>query len=174
MSVTVSRPTQYWPATTLRIALKRSSVAASLRTTPRAPSSSASTTCASSIATVSRSTFGPGSGRGQLPQGVEARGPRHGEVEQQDVGLHLAREAHGLEAVGRLAHHLEAPVVLEEAPQPLAEDGVVVGDHDPDDLGRCAVIGPPAAEGSRAVPRPRESVTSVSSPPRARTRSLIT
>ena len=61
MSVTVSRPTQYWPATTLRIALKRSSVAASLRTTPRAPSCSASTICASSIATVSRSTFGPAS-----------------------------------------------------------------------------------------------------------------
>jgi len=52
MSVTVSLPTQYWPATTLRIALKRSSVAASLSTTPRAPSRSASTICACSIATV--------------------------------------------------------------------------------------------------------------------------
>ena len=173
MSVTVPRPTQYWPAITLRIALKRSSVAASLRTTPRAPNSSASTTCASSIATVSSEHLRAGSGRGQRPQGVEARGPWHGEVQQQDVGLHLASQAHGVEAVGRLAHHLEAPVVLEEAPQPLAEDGVIVGDHDSDDLGRW---GHGASRGRRIssrAPSPGD-VTSVSSPPRARTRSLMT
>ena len=157
MSVTVSRPTQYWPATTLRIALKRSSVAASLRTTPRAPSSSASTTCASSIATVSSSTFGPVAGRGQLPKGVEARGPGHREVEQQDVGLHLAREAHGLEAVrtpGPPPRSPRRPRAGAAAPR----GGWGGRRRSPRGWARsAALIGPPAGGGSRAVPRPRET-----------------
>ncbi len=66
----------------------------------------------------------------QLLQSLQPVGPRHGEIEQQDVRLELRDLRDGFDAVPRLADHLEARVGVEQATETVPEDGVVVGDHD--------------------------------------------
>ena len=114
--------------------------------------------------------------RPQPADGLDAVDPRHHEVGQQDVGVRGLDHADRLGAVARLADDGEAPR-LEERPQPLADDGVVVADHDADRRrvgGRRRVASPvtsgPAARPS--VPSPGADVI-VRRPPSDAARSCI-
>ena len=54
---------------------------------------------------------------------------RHGQVEQKNVGLDLGRQFHRLEAVAGFAHHFHIAFRFQQAPQSVAENRVIVGNH---------------------------------------------
>ena len=54
----------------------------------------------------------------------------HRDVEDRDIGLELEGQPHRFSAVARLADHLESGPFLEDLPQTLADEGVVVGQQD--------------------------------------------
>src|SRR5262249_40519032 len=113
-------------------------------------------------------------GSAQLPKRVEAARAGHREVEEEHVRPELAGETHGVGPVRGLAHHREASLVVEQTAQAIAEDWMVVRDHDPD---RLALARSHRASCGRTIssraPLPGE-VTILSSPPSACTRSLMT
>ena len=78
-------------------------------------------------------------------------------------GAQLLDQRQRLLAVGRLADHLDVVLQVEERPQPLAHDRVVVGDQHPDHRGTSSVT---------VVPSPGRETTA-SDPPSARARSSI-
>ncbi len=71
-------------------------------------------------------------GTGESSGGLDAVHQRHPDVEQADVGTQPERQAHGLAPVGGRADHLDAGLGIEQHRQPAADDGLVVGDQDPD------------------------------------------
>ena len=80
------------------MALRRSWVAESFNTTPRAPNCSASTTCFFSAA-----------------EGVEPGMVRHGEIEQKNIWLDLGRQFHCFAAVGSFADYFHIRLSLKQA-----------------------------------------------------------
>src|SRR5882724_8173637 len=62
---------------------------------------------------------------------LEARQARHGEVDHRHLRPRGARLLDRLQAVRRLGHHLALAALDEQAHQPLAYQGVIVGDQDP-------------------------------------------
>jgi hypothetical protein len=71
----------------------------------------------------------------QLGDHAEAGAARHVEVEDQDIGLVGANVAGGVLGVAGLGDHLEALLRLEQQSQGSSDDGVVIGEHDPDLVG---------------------------------------
>ena len=69
---------------------------------------------------------------GDLRQSFQSRHVGHGEIEEQDVRLELAHQLDGLRAVRGFADDAEARLHLQQLAQPVAEDGMVVGDEDAD------------------------------------------
>ena len=57
---------------------------------------------------------------------------RHGHVEDDDVRLVGAGQIHRLRAVAAFADDRDARLVLEDAPEALADERMVVGQHDTD------------------------------------------
>ncbi len=172
MSFTRAWPTQYSPAITACRHLYSNWVADSLRITPRAPSRSA----CDRLDPVDRRGQQHRTHRepevGQLLQRLQPVGPRHREIEQQDVGPELRHLRHRLVAVARFAHHLEAGVGLEQPAQAVAEDGMVVGDHDSDRARFVQAWCFRGIETSTWVPNPCW-LRSAIRPPMARARSLM-
>ena len=78
----------------------------------------------------------PGRRRGDGPRRLDAVEHRHAHVHQDDVGAVELDEADGVGAVGRLAHDLDAVLGLEDHAEPLAQQGLVVGQDDADGHGR--------------------------------------
>ncbi len=64
----------------------------------------------------------------QAADGFDAVHEGHFEIEQDDIGLHGAREAQGLIAVGSLGDDLEVGLRLQHGAQPLTHDRVVIGE----------------------------------------------
>src|SRR5262249_20252235 len=85
----------------------------------------------------------------EAPRRLHAVELRHAQIEEHHVRAQLAGEAHGLEPVGRLAHHLDAVVGREHGAEPLAEEGLVIGEEDADH---------PGTRTSSAKPWPRAVV----------------
>jgi len=56
----------------------------------------------------------------------------HGHVHENDVRPHLARSFDGLQTVDRFAHHLDTCLLLQQRPQALAQDGVVINQEHSD------------------------------------------
>src|SRR5208282_1002752 len=54
---------------------------------------------------------------------------RHSEIEQKNVRLNLRRQFHRLEAVASFAHYLHILFRFQQTPQPVAKNGVIVGNH---------------------------------------------
>ena len=67
--------------------------------------------------------------RVQVAQRIEPSVVRHGQIEQKNVGLDLGGQFHRLEAVAGFAHHFHVAFRFEQAPQPVAENRVIVGNH---------------------------------------------
>src|SRR5580700_3403725 len=55
---------------------------------------------------------------------------RHRQIQQKDVGLDLGRHFHRFETVAGLTHDFHIAFRLQEAPQSVAENRVIVGNHD--------------------------------------------
>jgi hypothetical protein len=70
-----------------------------------------------------------------LPSGIQTVETRHGEVEDGGVGPKLAGELHGLTAVRSRPDDREARL-LQERPEPLADDDVIVCQQDLERHGR--------------------------------------
>jgi hypothetical protein len=68
----------------------------------------------------------------QLPQHFHPRDFGHCQIEQKDVRLKLLSERQGFASVRRFGHDLEIALGDEQAAQTIAENGVVVGDDNPD------------------------------------------
>ncbi|GAB2998117.1 hypothetical protein GCM10017788_26000 [Amycolatopsis acidiphila] len=66
--------------------------------------------------------------------GLDAAHARHPQVHEDHVDVVLLGEAHRFGTVARFADDVELVVATEQAPQPVAQDGVVVDDQQPD---RC-------------------------------------
>ena len=66
-----------------------------------------------------------------LERRLETAEPRHRDVHEDDVGAERAADVDRLEAVGRLADDLDVLGRREERAEPLAQERVVVRDHDP-------------------------------------------
>jgi hypothetical protein len=56
----------------------------------------------------------------------------HLEIQQQDIGLEALEHVQDLSAILRLRYHFEIRLQRQQPAQAVAEDGVVVRDHDPD------------------------------------------
>ena len=70
-------------------------------------------------------------GGGRDPAGdLDAGGPWHGEVQDGEVGLVGLDELPGGLAVGGLAQERDVRLASEQGGEPLADDGVVVGEDD--------------------------------------------
>jgi hypothetical protein len=57
---------------------------------------------------------------------------RHADVHQHDVGARLAGQAHGLLAVAGLAHDGQTWCTVDDHGEAVPEQGLVVGQDDPD------------------------------------------
>ena len=79
---------------------------------------------------LSTSTRVAGTRLRDLPRRLDAVQQRHRDVEDRDVGLVLLGQAHRLAAVARLGDDLPVGPLLEHLAQPLADDGVIVGEED--------------------------------------------
>ena len=93
----------------------------------------------------------------ELLDGGCAIDPGHVQVHQDDVGIELLCEAHGIGAVAGLADDCEVLVALEHAAQPVTNDRVVVDDQDSGGTHALAPLGGEAIAGTRAeiaVPPP--------------------
>src|SRR5205814_3916718 len=91
----------------------------------------------------------------------------HRQIEQEDIEIELTDALHHLMAIPRLAHDVEVDRCLEQLAQSLPDDGVIVGDDDPD---HGAGPSPQGSRSSTWVPRPCELET-LASPPRSDARS---
>src|SRR5262249_25425953 len=67
----------------------------------------------------------------EMARRLEPVHPGHANVEQHHVRMQLARQAHGLLAVGALGRDLDPVELAEQAPQSLARRGLVVDDQYP-------------------------------------------
>jgi hypothetical protein len=72
---------------------------------------------------------------GDAAGGLEPVDVRHADVHEHDVGLGLADQVDRGRAVGGLAHHDHAGLVVDEGAEPGAHERLVVGDEDPKRLG---------------------------------------
>ena len=98
--------------------------------------------------------------RREPPGGGHPAEHGHLQVHQHDVGPSLARELDGLLAVGGLADDVDADV-LEQHPQALAEDRVVVGDDDPQPSRSSTTLRGTGRAGTRPLPSGSRAVTRV-------------
>src|SRR6266851_3952773 len=109
--------------------------------------------------------LGPRRGLDDLARGLEPVQLGHADVQHDHVGLQRDGLLHRLSAVGRLAHHFQAALSLEQRAQPFAHHLMIVGDDD--------------AHGHRSlrsrartrVPRGPDSISSV--PPSCESRSRM-
>jgi hypothetical protein len=97
----------------------------------------------------------PGRSLHDFPGGVQAVESRHGEVEHSGVGPKLAGKLHGLMAVRGLPHNRETRL-LQERPQPLTDDNMIVCQQDFERHGRIGIV---AETGSYRKQRPWEATT---------------
>jgi hypothetical protein len=79
-----------------------------------------------------------GVGTHELAGGRQAIHDGHVDVHEDHVGLLLQADALDLQAIGGLANDADAALQLEECLQPLAEQLVVIGKHDPNVIGGAA------------------------------------
>jgi len=68
--------------------------------------------------------------RPELTDRVEAGRPRHPQIHEDDVSLLRDGDPDGIAAVRGLTDHLDALDAGQRRSQPVAEDGVIVGDDD--------------------------------------------
>ena len=54
---------------------------------------------------------------------------RHGKIEEKNVGLDLLGQFDRLEAITGFAHYFHVAFRFQQAPQPVAENGMIVGNH---------------------------------------------
>jgi hypothetical protein len=71
-----------------------------------------------------------------LPRRLDAVQPRHLDVHEDDVRPQLRRQGHRLAAVGGVGNDGQAGRLVDQAPQAVADERVVVPDEDPDDTDR--------------------------------------
>ena len=71
-------------------------------------------------------TFGARGASEDLASGVDPVQRRHGEIDHDDAGLQTLGHRNRFKSVGGLAEDFEL-LALEEGPQALPEDGVIVG-----------------------------------------------
>jgi hypothetical protein len=64
---------------------------------------------------------------------LESSKQRHRQIEKQDVGSRLADERNCLGSVRGLANYLEIGLGVEQRPEPLPEQRMIVRNGDPDD-----------------------------------------
>ena len=67
---------------------------------------------------------------GELARGLQPGHPRHRDVEDREVDVVAQRALDRLGAVAGLGDDLEVGLGVEDEPQPVAHDGVVVGEQD--------------------------------------------
>ena len=92
-------------------------------------------------------------GRGDRPGRLDAGHPRHPDVHQDEVGLEPGDQLDGLAAVRGVTDHVMAPG-LEQRRDPVTEQGVVVGQHDPHQAIPGTAGAPPAAATSAWTRQP--------------------
>jgi len=80
--------------------------------------------------------------RNQPSSGLDPVEYRHPDVHQDQVGPGFQRTRDGLVSIGRLGDYLDVGLRLEDEPEAAADEGLVVGEQDPDHAD--------AARGSRA------------------------
>ena len=110
----------------------------------------------------------------QRAQRAEPVGAGHDEVEQHDVGPELARRRDRGRPVRGFPDDLDVVLELEVGPQPLAHDGVIVGDQHPDhDAGtsRRTVVPAPGADSIVSVPPSAAARSSIDVRPSRRPRA---
>ena len=106
---------------------------------------------------------------GDGPSGRDPVEHGHAHVHEDDVGAVELGQAHGVGAVGRLAHDLHVLLGLEDHAEPLAQQGLVVGQDDPDRHGEVEALQsrsvavtsqPPAARGAARREPPKAAARS--------------
>jgi hypothetical protein len=68
---------------------------------------------------------------GQLARHLQARHPRHRDIEDGEVDALLEGQAQRLDAVARSRHHLQIGYGIEDELEAVADELVVVGEEDP-------------------------------------------
>ena len=79
----------------------------------------------------------------QLGRDLEAGLARHGDIEDDHVGMQLCRKADRLVSVRGLTHNLESRLALQDVPDSAAYDRMIVRDENPYRSGRslsCTVV----------------------------------
>ncbi len=99
--------------------------------------------------------------------GLEPVHARHPDVHQHDVRPGRAHDGDGLLAVGRLAHDLDVVLGVQQRPQPGAQQGLVVGEHDTDH------VWVPSGNAASTRTPPEGAALTVRVPPRATARSRM-
>ncbi len=68
----------------------------------------------------------------QVAQGFQTRMLGHGQIEQKNVGLQLPRQLHRFGAIRGFPQNLQVCLRLQQPPQTVAENRMVVGNHKAD------------------------------------------
>jgi len=79
--------------------------------------------------------LGAGQALVDQPRGADAVEVGHGQIHEDDVGLVLFGQHHGLQAVRRRAHDLDLRVQVQDFLEALAQETLILGDEHADTLG---------------------------------------